>query len=157
MGILLPQHPRGVKLWLEQMVPHFLSSHNSAVSVSNHPPIREHNLATPPTLLSPHRSRDTHTHTNTTQNLWHTHTHSPCSCPSQARSASAQRNSFSNFPWLWKQYTCLNNVDISNALKHSSNGAVIGSKWIWDYQDKYGAPSLYCSLQTLLWPQTVLK
>lgn len=97
----------------------------------------------------------THTHTNTTQTPWHTH--SPCSCPSQARSASAQRNSFSNFPWLWKQYTCLNNVDISNALKHSSNGAVIGSKWIWDYQDKYGAPSLYCSLQTLLWPQTVLK
>lgn len=111
------------------------------------------------TIWRPHRLALQHTDPVT---CFHTHAHThmlarhPRSCPLRARSASAPRNSFSNFPWLWKQYTCLNNVDISNALKHSSNGAVIGSKWIQDYQDKYGAPSLYRNLQKLLWPQTLV-
>ena len=76
------------------------------------------------------------------------HARRPCSW---TRSTSAQRNSFSNFPWLRKQYTCLNNVDISNALKRSSNGALIGSKWIQDYKHTEGAASLYCSLSDLHW------
>lgn len=73
--------------------------------------------------------------TQTPTPLTPTHAHCPHLRPWWTRSTSAQRISFSNFPWLRKQYTCLNNVDISNALKHSSNGALIGSKWIQDYRE----------------------
>lgn len=73
------------------------------------------------------------------------HAHAPL----WTRSTSAQRNSFSNFPWLRKQYTCLNNVDISNALKHSRNGALIGCKWIQDGKHSVGDPALYHGLLDL--------
>lgn len=71
--------------------------------------------------------------------------------PSHAHtlSSSAQRNSISNFPWLRKQYTRLNNVDISNALKCTSNGALIGRKWIHGYIHRVPFTWLYHS--DLLW------
>lgn len=74
-----------------------------------------------------------------------------CYPPLWTHSTAAQRNSFSNFPWLRKQYTCLNNVDISNALKRSSNEALIGSKWIHaHYKHTQGSvPSLYWNLSDL--------
>lgn len=82
--------------------------------------------------------------------LWPTHMCAAhAHAPLWTRSTSAQRNSFSNFPWLRKQYTCLNNVDISNALKHSSNGALIGCKWIQDGKHSVGDPALYHGLLDL--------
>lgn len=82
--------------------------------------------------------------------LWPTHMCAAhAHAPLWTRSTSAQRNSFSNFPWLRKQYTCLNNVDISNALKHSSNGALIGCKWIQDGKHSEGDPTLYRALLDL--------
>ncbi len=98
-------------------------------------PVTEHNLASPSHSPAPFTTTTTtfpqHTDTHP---LTPTHAHRPHLLPSWTRSTSAQRNSFSNFPWLRKQYTCLNNVDISNALKRSSNGALIGSKWLQDYK-----------------------
>lgn len=108
--------------------PRFLFSHNSAVSVK----MIRHWLST---IWHPHPlppSLDTQTPT-----LWPQHMHTALTCP-PCEHTPAQRNSFSNFPWLRKQYTSLNNVDISNALKRSSNGALIGSKWRRDYKHTSG-------------------
>lgn len=106
--------------------------------------LSEHNLpfwpAEPPTGPRQHRH----------PTLWPTHMCAAhAHAPLWTRSTSAQRNSFSNFPWLRKQYTCLNNVDISNALKHSSNGALIGCKWIQDGKHSVGDPALYHGLLDL--------
>ena len=135
--------------------PCFLFSHNSAASVKMLPQWLS-TICPPPFLLllllhhyhhyHYHHLPSAHRHPPTP--LTPAHARRPCSW---TRSTSAQRNSFSNFPWLRKQYTCLNNVDISNALKRSSNGALIGSKWIQDYKHREGAASLYCGLSDLHW------